>query len=619
MIGEPGFQVILNIAFSSGARLPGLKHRDCSMQPYIHGSTLKGAVRASLENLLDIGGIKHCSEDCLLDSCESSPCLICSLFGSQLMPGKLVFEDAVLSEESLAAIGDCGELWENRTNRRFDASGEKEGFVLLATKPFANLSFEARIVAASPISDQERELLLSAIGTIRSLGGGKGMGLGFCTIELKKPEEVEPAPPVVVEVSATQGDAAGIVLVAQSPICIARSTTGRHHRDGLEYIPGASLRAAIYEEVQRAVARGELTSEHSNACLSPSLFFHDCLPITPSFCEEVLGEGSPLVLPFIQPYSSEPSATRAISGVAQADDVDFPASDALIRDYVLRLLYLAGMPCIVRRGRAIRTQRASFLRSPAIVSRDRRVVTERGFASFCPVNRKTGRTDDSRRHTASFIRSGSAFAGKIGRLRPASKEVLKKVEGTTLCVGSMRSRGFGQVLFRSVVPPLRGTIAERLKRFNRAVSAELENWSRLWEGAQGITEQLLQENAVFFSITLQSDMMLPDWSRWNASESESLEKLVSESGINAKAVAAYLRSDVLSGWNVACNAPRALAPVLCRGSVCLFKAASESFAEASLIDGLQRIQDEGLGLRICDGFGSVSVCDGFHISGVEHG
>ncbi len=75
-------------------------------EPYIPGSSLKGKMRALLE--LQMGKIKsdgkphkYNKEECL-----SEPCAICLLFGasagddSQIGPGRLVFRDCFLTEES---------------------------------------------------------------------------------------------------------------------------------------------------------------------------------------------------------------------------------------------------------------------------------------------------------------------------------------------------------------------------------------------------------------------------------------------------------------------------------------------------------------------------------------
>jgi len=61
MSRRPALALALNISFASATSLPALGRPDGRALPYISGSTLKGAIKAVAERILDLNGIAHCS------------------------------------------------------------------------------------------------------------------------------------------------------------------------------------------------------------------------------------------------------------------------------------------------------------------------------------------------------------------------------------------------------------------------------------------------------------------------------------------------------------------------------------------------------------------------------
>jgi len=593
---KPLIELALNISFASAASLPALRRPEGGVQPYVSGSTLKGAIRAVAERILELNGIAHCSGGERLDSCESKPCLICSLFGHRLCPGKIVFEGGTLLEASRV---DVAEL-ERKSRAR---SG--------TIRAFAPQTFAARLGALYPLTSDEEQLLLSALEGVRTLGGGKTQGLGFCSIEVERKESAATEALPKMEALEGEGNEVGIVLVAEGPICIARSPVGKWYRESLDYVPGAAIKSAFHDQLRRLEQLSLVGTEMVNAFLAPSVSFSDCLPIGSSDSVPSQSEREPLEVPFVLPFSATSPALR----LGNRSDVAGEPPDTLIRHFVLRECYHSGFPYVVGRGCPQRAFDQMVRSGSHTVWKGRLVSVPSDVASFCPVERVSMRSVHERRHGVSFVHPRTLFVGTIRKLRPAAKEALKRLATEKLSVGALRSRGFGRLSLRIVHPPATADIGQAVRRFNAAIDSELKRWSRVWDGASSIALDIEKDARLFFSIGLMSDLMPPKWSFWDGEEATPFEKLLSEAGIIAQEVLPLLKFGAKGGWNAACQAPRGLMPIIRRGSVCLFETRVAGAARQELYAKLENIQDTGLGLRASDGFGAIVVCGSFHTIG----
>ena len=596
MTSKAPLELALHISFASAASLPSLRRPDGGVLPYISGSTIKGAIRAAAERILDLNGIDHCSGRQRRDSCESKPCLICSLFGRRLSPGKVIFEGGAVAESSRA---DAAE--QPRKSRTRDET----------VRTFAPQTFAARLVAISPLTADEEKLLLSSVRSVRTLGGGKTQGLGFCSVEAERKECSAAEALPNLEALEGEGNEVGLILVAEGPICIARSPVEHWYRESLDYLPGVAIRSAFHDQLRRLEQSFVLGTEMKDALLATSVSFSDCLPIGCSIFASQQSEGEPLELPFVLPFSAACSGT----GFLKRSDAGSEPPDTLIRQFVLRECYRAGLPYVVRSGCPQSAFSQMLTSGSHIVWKGQLVSVQSDVASFCPVERVTKRSIPQDRHCVSFIQPGTLFAGTIRKLRPAAKDALRRLATEKLSVGALRSRGLGRLSFRIVHPPAKADVGEAVRRFNGAIAGQFERWGTVWDGAMAIAQNIEKEGRLFFSIGLLSDLMLPKWSSWDGGEATPFEKLLSEAGITAQEVLPRLKFGTRGGWNAACQAPRGLASIICRGSVCLFETRVSGAERQDLFAKLENIQDTGLGLRTCDGFGEVAVCSSFHTMG----
>ncbi|HUT04682.1 MAG TPA: RAMP superfamily CRISPR-associated protein [bacterium] len=601
-------EIALTVRFTSAASLPSLGMGHGRDLPYISGSTLKGAIKRAAEKLLDLKGIAHCSQDERLETCETKPCPICSIFGQRHAPGKVVFEGGTLLREANSAEGAVP--WERR-GRRFEGSEQAGSRPGGATRTFGPFAFEARLVALHPLSPDEEQLLVSAVRTVRTLGGGKAQGMGFCSLEVKMREAGEAKMPSTAEALDGDGNEVGIILVSEGPLCVARSPAGKWYRQTLDYLPGPVVKAAFYEQVKRLENLGAIEPEMANAFVAPSVSFSDCLPLGHSDSVSLPDKSSPLKPLLVLPYSAIWPRSEPNNG----DEVGDNPPDMLIRDFVLRECYANGLFYVVRQDSdkrvydAFRDGRARVLFNGKLVS------VRSDVASFCPVGGSERRAVVGSRYTVFFLHPGVVFAGSISKLRPMAQEALKRLAAEKFSVGALRSRGLGRLSLRLAAPPAKANVREAVLRFNAAIMAELLRWGRLWDGARSIGEEIERKGRLFFSILFLSDLVLPRWSFWESGDGTVLEKQLSEAGIFAKEVLSYLRFGSIGGWNAACQAPRGLMRTIQRGSVCLFESRASGAAKEELCRKLEAAQDTGLGLRTSDGFGGIAVCNDFHTIG----
>jgi len=601
-------EIALTVRFTSAASLPSLRAGHGRALPYISGSTLKGAIKRAAEKLLDLKGIAHCSQDERLETCETKPCPICSIFGQRHAPGKVLFEGGTLVEEAKSAEGVV--TWERR-GRRFEGSEQAGSRPGGATRTFGPLTFEARLVALHPLSPDEEQLLLSAVRMVRTLGGGKAQGMGFCSLEVKMQEAAEAKMPSTVEALDGESNEVGIVLVSEGPLCVARSPVGQWYRQTLDYLPGPVVKAAFYEQVKRLENLGAIEPEMANAFVAPSVSFSDCLPLGHSESVSLPDKSTPLQPLLVLPFSAIWPRPEPNNG----DEVGDKPPDMLIRDFVLRECYANGLPYVVRQSPDRRVDDVPQDGEARVLFNDKLVSVRSDVASFCPVGGSDRRAVVGSRHTVSFLHPGVVFAGSISKLRPMAKKALKRLAVEKFSVGALRSRGFGRLSLRLVAPRARANVREAVLRFNAAIMAELLRWGRLWDGSRSIADAIEREGRLFFSILFLSDLVLPRWSFWESEDGTALEKQLSEAGIFAKEVLPYLRFGSIGGWNAACQAPRGLMPTIRRGSVCLFESRASGAAKEELCRKLETAQDAGLGLRTSDGFGEIAVCSDFHTIG----
>ncbi|MBN1593918.1 MAG: hypothetical protein JW941_11810 [Candidatus Coatesbacteria bacterium] len=595
---------ILRITFSSTASLQAFGESGSGAVPYISGATLKGAIRSAADKILEMNAVAHCSRREHLESCESKPCPICSIFGRRGSLGKVVFEGAI----PVAAPGNEPDA--SRRDSRFlpgrQRPGRRECHAGAAVL-YPPMTFAARLIVLYPLSRTEEQLLLSSVATIRTLGAGKARGMGFCTIHFEK-EAREIHEAIITADDLGAGDnRVGVILAAESPIVVSEAPVGSTYRTTLDYIPGAAFKSACFEHIRRLEKLDALAAELVNGILAPSVYFSDCLPM--AFGNPQTPDANKLLdLPEVAPFSADCCSDSICSGDSIAS-----RPDTLIHSFVLQECYRSEFPYIIDRCRDLEYDRAIAGRSTTM-QRERPVSVQIDTASFCPIERNSRRTVSDSQHCVSFIQAGTLFAGTIAGLRPSGKEALMRLAVEKISIGALRSRGFGRITMRLKALPPRQDIQEAIQAFNESVKREFEEIARVWNGASTIHARMVSEGALFFSIGLLSDLMLPEWTLWEQ-EQNPLEALLGQAGIPAQTVFLLTKGGKKGGWNAACRAPRGLTQIIRRGSVAMYRINAAGETKNDIIKRLENIQESGLGLRANDGFGALSICNRFHTIG----
>ena len=85
-----------------------------------------------------------------------------------------------------------------------------------------------------------------------------------------------------------------------------------------------------------------------------------------------------------------------------------------------------------------------------------------------------------------------------------------------------------------------------------------------------------------------------------------------DSGGAVRWIAAVTRHERLRGWNAAHGLPRQDDWAVARGAVYLYCFEGAQSEHEALVERLDSLSRDGVGLRRNEGFGTVEVCDEFH-------
>ena len=197
---------------------------------------------------------------------------------------------------------------------------------------------------------------------------------------------------------------------------------------------------------------------------------------------------------------------------------------------------------------------------------------------------------------------------------------LLQAQDSLVVLGHARTRGYGRVAL-TVDGPL-----DSRDRFDRGrIAAWSENFVRSTAG-----DVLDAELHFVFSLTMPSGAILVDAllrNSWDPSDAidwlppmpvvdDNRPVLGREGrevdGGELRCLTAITRQERVRGWNAALGLPRQDEWAVARGSVYAYVFEGDKESRESLLDRLERLQGNGLGLRRSEGFGDVVVSDEFH-------
>jgi len=187
----PGGVDIPQIRMTTGRR------PDVQGEPYVPGSSLKGAIRSTCETVIRtfVDGYKESGVLCYDDApeekttCgkENAPlCMMCDTFGNTNRISKVSFDDAFLTEPSLRRLHDAAVQQRAGVSlKRTDGTVDKGPFFVEFVPRGAEFEFK---ILCTNILPAELKLLLLALELFNQgrfkLGGQKSRGMGSVTFEV---------------------------------------------------------------------------------------------------------------------------------------------------------------------------------------------------------------------------------------------------------------------------------------------------------------------------------------------------------------------------------------------------------------------------------------------------
>lgn len=219
------------------------------------------------------------------------------------------------------------------------------------------------------------------------------------------------------------------------------------------------------------------------------------------------------------------------------------------------------------------------------------------------INRARAVAEDALLFTQKSLQpEGLAFVGRVS-IRPHEVAVIKEAVNHHYVVGRGRSRGYGQVKFRTTSTPVYPSVGQRLELFQETAGAALYPYQQIDRRVQTAIPGHL------FSITLRSPALLHRFGQpIRFPEAADL-------GLPQEIVAlqAWARMETVGGWDNAAQLPRRTQLAVRAGSVFLYYAPATLTYDALMVH-LEQLENEGIGEERERGFGEIGVCEQFHLS-----
>jgi CRISPR/Cas system CSM-associated protein Csm3 (group 7 of RAMP superfamily) len=169
--------------------------RDAQGCPLIPGSALKGKVRHECERIaraLISPWLWACEPPLADKMCRDNPCPICRVFGAPWHPSPLTFDDLVLNlHKELKAPSDWGRLRTVQAvalrpgvgiSRTRGVAEDQLFFSLETYQPPSALFFQG-LIWGTVAEKGEVSLVLAGLRAVKTLGGARSRGLGWCRFE----------------------------------------------------------------------------------------------------------------------------------------------------------------------------------------------------------------------------------------------------------------------------------------------------------------------------------------------------------------------------------------------------------------------------------------------------
>lgn len=604
--------------------------------PVIPASVVKGAIRIEFERLFS----PNCTHADDLEKCDA-----CGIFGRREdHPGLIVFSDAVLAgDRDMFTVAEkegkdekylpTGDGYSARPgvviNRKTRTSEEKKLFFFETTEhlnPDAPLIFESDL-SISPELERNSRLMDSFRASIRAvfaIGGSKSRGMGVCEFELlESPDD-------------KKRDQAGISL--QGPVIdmslrlrgrrltIGANKPYQHFVETLDYIPGSSVRGALAKAIaQRSRKTAQAKDRPKGQAVSERLrqFFTDSGAI---FGDSLHSEG------FV-PSHIIPSSARAckINGGFIADSTPNDQFHGVVDSVIDDLAWNEDLP--IPHSPSCPHRECGHDLSP--VTGYYRITTDSKYIKVNMQKHVVTRTALDRklrnsRHGQLFsiesiekparTEKEFSFAGTIRNVPDSLLDELAECDGKTLRIGAEASTGHGEIVLnlKSGREPGPSGIGERITAFNSKLRRRFHMLRERWGSLYGVEGR--DETSLYFTADMLSHVILfdDDGLYKGVLDDAILQK---QTGITARLVRSYARTEPVSGWFFKQSAggesrqmPKRVQPAISRGSVFVYRIDDMPEPSNALLAALCGLESNGIGERREEGYGHIRICDEFHYS-----
>ncbi len=191
-------------------------------------------------------------------------------------------------------------------------------------------------------------------------------------------------------------------------------------------------------------------------------------------------------------------------------------------------------------------------------------------------------------------------------------EIEKEYE---LKIGKYKTKGFGKVLisFKEEKQNTESSIIERIKKLNEEIQKDFEGFKK--EEISAGDKFLEEKKQILITVDFLSDMILPFNQIENVGKEilQLFEGLENELKLNTRRT--FVNVEKLRGFNIVNNMRKMDEIVITQGSVISYCVDVEKFEKAEnieikeeILEGLIKIEKEGIGLRRNEGFGRVRIC-----------
>lgn len=234
------------------------------------------------------------------------------------------------------------------------------------------------------------------------------------------------------------------------------------------------------------------------------------------------------------------------------------------------------------------------------INRRRAIAEEQILYSIEVLNESQGEKHKAVTYQGSILIEDSQLANSVFQFINAHDEDFR--------LGGSASRGLGRVKIKAKQPEeLNPQVSTQIKQFNEKLQ---ERW-KLWR-VFNPNQPDLPEERIYFTIDLQADAILTEqWRRATVISEAMLREFANVQDDSLQLHVAYSSYDYRSGWNAAWGLMKDVELVTNKGAVYLFSIARKR--EDEWIKSLTKLETQGVGERMSEGFGQIQICNEFHL------